>query len=57
MLIAVCGNMPEKNATLVLKLYKCHIFERPHSSISDVVKETLYEEELASRAQGNKNSS
>jgi len=45
--------MPEKNATLVLKLHKCHIFERPPSSISDVVKETLHEEELAKRASGN----
>ena len=45
--------MPEKNATLVLKLHKCHIFERPPSSISDVAKETLHEEELAKRASGN----
>jgi len=45
--------MPEKNATMVLKLHKCHIFERAPSSISDVVKETLHEEELAERAQGN----
>jgi len=45
--------MPEKNATLVVKLHKCHIFEKAPSSISDVVKETLHEEELAERAQGN----
>jgi len=51
---ANCGNMPEKNATLVVKLHKCHIFEKAPSSISDVTKETLHEEELASRAQGNK---
>jgi len=47
--------MPEKTATLVLKLHKCHVFEKAPSSISDVVKETLHEEELASRAQGNEN--
>ena len=47
------GNMSEKNAMLVLNLHKCHIFERPPSSISDVVKETLHEEELAKRASGN----
>jgi len=46
--------MPEKNATLVVKLHKCHIFEKAPSSISDAVKETLHEEELAERAQGNK---
>jgi len=45
--------MPEKNATLVLKLHKCHIFEKAPSSISDVVKETLHEEELVKRAEGN----
>jgi len=45
--------MPEKNATLVVKLHKCHIFEKAPSSISDVVKETLHEEELAERAQEN----
>jgi len=45
--------MPEKNATLVVKLHKCHIFEKAPSSISDVVKETLHEEELAKRAEGN----
>jgi len=45
--------MPEKNATLVVKLHKCHIFEKAPSSISDVVKETLNEEELAERTQGN----
>jgi len=45
--------MPEKNATFVVKLHKCHIFEKAPSSISDVVKETLHEEELAKRAQGN----
>jgi len=50
---ANCGNMPEKNATLVLKLHKCHIFEKAPSSISDVVKETLHEEELVKRAEGN----
>ena len=49
--------MPEKNATLVVKLHKCHIFEKAPSSISDVVKETLHEEELASRAEETKNSS
>jgi len=38
--------MPEKNATLVMKLHKCHIFEKAHSSISDVTKETLHEEKL-----------
>jgi len=36
-----------------VKLHKCHIFERAPSSISDVVKETLNEEELAERAQRN----
>jgi len=45
--------MPEKNATLVVKLHKCHIFEKAPSSISDVTKETLHEEELAERAEGN----
>ena len=46
--------MPEKDATLVVKLHKCHIFEKaPPSSISDVVKETLHEEELAKRAEEN----
>jgi len=45
--------MLEKNATLILKLHKCHIFEKAPSSISDVTKETLHEEELAERAQGN----
>ena len=45
--------MPEKSATLVVKLHKCHIFEKAPSSISDVTKETLHEEELASRAQRN----
>jgi len=45
--------MPEKNAMLVVKLHKCHIFEKAPSSISDVTKETLHEEELAERAQGN----
>jgi len=45
--------MPEKNATLVVKLHKCHIFERPPSSISDVAKETLHEGELANKVQGN----
>jgi len=45
--------MPEKNATLVVKLHKCHIFEKAPSSISDVTKETLNEEELAKRAEGN----
>jgi len=45
--------MPEKNATLVVKLHKWHIFEKAPSSISDVTKETLHEEELAGRAQGN----
>ena len=45
--------MPEKNATLVVKLHKCHIFEKAPSSISDVTKETLHEEELAKRAEGN----
>ena len=52
-LLATGGNMPEKNATLVVKLHKCHIFEKAPSSISDVTKETLREEELAKRAQGN----
>jgi len=45
--------MPEKNATLVVKLHKCHIFEKTPSSISDVTKETLHEEELAEIAQRN----
>jgi len=45
--------VPEKSATLVVKLHKCHIFEKAPSSISDVTKETLHEEELASRAQRN----
>jgi len=45
--------MPEKNATLVVKLHKCHFFEKAPSSISDVAKETLHEEELAKRAEGN----
>jgi len=45
--------MPEKNATLVVKLHKCHIFEKAPSSISDVTKETLNEEELANRVQEN----
>ena len=52
-LLATGGNMPEKNATLVVKLHKCHIFEKAPSSISDVTKETLHEEELAKRAEGN----
>jgi len=45
--------MLEKNATLVVKLHKCHIFEKAPSSISDVTKETLHEEELAKRVHGN----
>ena len=36
-----------------MKLHKCHIFEKAPSSISDVTKETLHEEELAKRAEGN----
>jgi len=52
-LLATSGNTPEKNATLVVKLHKCHIFEKAPSSISDVTKETLHEEELAKRAEGN----
>jgi len=44
--------MLEKNATLVVKLHKCHIFEKA-PPISDVTKETLHEEELAKRAEGN----
>jgi len=47
------GDIPEKSATLVVKLHKCHIFEKAPSSISDVINETLHEEELAERAQGN----
>jgi len=45
--------MPEKNATLVLKLHKCHIFERSPPSMNDILKEMLNEEELASKVQGN----
>ena len=48
--------MPEKNATLVVKLHKrisIGIKKTTLSSISDVAKETLHEEELAERAEGN----
>jgi len=38
--------MPEKNATLVVKLHKCHIFEKAPSSISDVtIHELAYLQE------------
>ena len=45
--------MPEKNAMLVVNLHKCQIFERPPLSMSDIFKEMLNEEELASKVQGN----
>jgi len=47
------GNMSEKNATLVLNLHKCQIFERSPPSMDDILKEMLNEEELASKVQGN----
>jgi len=42
--------MSEKNATLVLNLHKCQIFERSPPPMDDILKEMLNEEELASRA-------
>jgi len=45
--------MPEKNATLVLNLHKCQIFERSPPSMDDILKEMLNKEELASKVQGN----
>jgi len=45
--------MPEKNATLVVNLHKCQIFEKSPPSMDDILKEMLNEEELASKVQGN----
>jgi len=47
------GNMPEKNATLVLNLHKCQIFERSPPSMNDILKEMLNEKELVSKVQEN----
>ena len=45
--------MPEKNATLVVNLHKCQIFERSPPSMDDILKETFNKKELASKVQGN----
>jgi len=45
--------MSEKNATLVVNLHKCQIFERSPPSMNDILKEMLDEKELASKVQGN----
>jgi len=45
--------MTEKNATLVLNLHKCQIFERSPPSMDDILKEMFNKKELARKVHGN----
>jgi len=49
--------MPGKNATLVLKLHKCHIFEKAPSSISESPRKRFMRRSLPREQRETKNSS